>query len=63
MASLPVGWSRALSRPTTPSPAATRHRDGRMGIDATWKPGYPKPLEMPEEIVPRRDERCRECGL
>ncbi len=30
---------------------------GVMGVDATWKPGYPKPLVMPEEIVRRVDEK------
>jgi 4-hydroxy-3-polyprenylbenzoate decarboxylase len=30
---------------------------GIMGIDATWKPGYPKPLVMPEEIRRRVDEK------
>jgi len=24
---------------------------GRIGIDATWKPGYPPPVTMPEEVV------------
>ncbi len=28
-----------------------------MGIDATWKEGYPKPLRMADEIVKRVDER------
>jgi 4-hydroxy-3-polyprenylbenzoate decarboxylase len=36
---------------------------GPMGIDATWKRGYPAPLEMPPEIVRRVDERWREYGL
>src|SRR5207247_39403 len=26
------------------------HYGGRMGLDATFKPGYPAPLEMTEEI-------------
>ncbi len=30
---------------------------GKMGIDATWKKGYPAPLVMSEEIVRRVDER------
>jgi len=30
---------------------------GRMGIDATWKPGYPEPVVMPEEIVRSVDAR------
>ncbi len=30
---------------------------GVMGIDATWKPGYPEPLTMPDEIVKRVDEK------
>jgi 4-hydroxybenzoate decarboxylase subunit C len=28
---------------------------GVMGIDATWKPGYPKPLRMTDEVVKRVD--------
>ena len=28
---------------------------GVMGIDATWKDGYPKPLEMDEEIIRKVD--------
>ncbi len=30
---------------------------GVMGIDATWKPGYPKPLEMTESIKRHVEER------
>jgi 4-hydroxy-3-polyprenylbenzoate decarboxylase len=30
---------------------------GVMGIDATWKPGYPKPLVMIDEIINRVDEK------
>ncbi|HLP18355.1 MAG TPA: UbiD family decarboxylase [Bacteroidota bacterium] len=30
---------------------------GMLGIDATWKPGYQKPLVMDESIVKRVDER------
>jgi 4-hydroxy-3-polyprenylbenzoate decarboxylase len=30
---------------------------GIMGIDATWKNGYPKPLLMDETIVKRVEER------
>ncbi|HYQ87729.1 MAG TPA: UbiD family decarboxylase [Bacteroidota bacterium] len=30
---------------------------GVMGIDATWKPGYPAPLVMSDEIVRRVDEK------
>lgn len=30
---------------------------GPMGIDATWKEGYPEPLVMDERIVKRVDER------
>jgi len=30
---------------------------GVMGIDATWKRGYPAPLAMPEEITRRVEER------
>jgi UbiD family decarboxylase len=30
---------------------------GVMGIDATWKPGYPEPLIMPEGVVKRVDEK------
>jgi 4-hydroxy-3-polyprenylbenzoate decarboxylase len=30
---------------------------GVMGIDATWKPGYPEPLTMPDEIVKHVDQK------
>jgi 4-hydroxy-3-polyprenylbenzoate decarboxylase len=30
---------------------------GKMGIDATWKPGYPSPLTMPEEIIDTVNKR------
>ncbi len=33
---------------------------GRVGIDATWKEGYPLPLTMPEEIVRLVDRRWGE---
>ncbi len=33
---------------------------GRMGIDATWKVGYPEPVEMPESVVQRVDARWGE---
>ena len=33
---------------------------GTMGIDATWKPGYPEPLEMTPEIKERVDRRWEE---
>ncbi len=29
---------------------------GVMGIDATWKDGYPKPLKMTEEVIKKVDE-------
>jgi 4-hydroxy-3-polyprenylbenzoate decarboxylase len=33
---------------------------GIMGIDATWKEGYPKPLTMPEGVRKRVEERWEE---
>jgi 4-hydroxy-3-polyprenylbenzoate decarboxylase len=33
---------------------------GIVGIDATWKPGYPAPLEMDPAVVRRVDERWSE---
>jgi UbiD family decarboxylase len=33
---------------------------GVMGIDATWKEGYPEPLSMPEEVVKKVDRRWNE---
>ena len=30
---------------------------GRMGIDATWKTGYPEPLVMDEKIIRKVDEK------
>jgi 4-hydroxy-3-polyprenylbenzoate decarboxylase len=37
--------------------------EGVMCVDATWKQGYPEPLEMPEEIVKRVDSRWRDYGF
>ncbi|MEI8133643.1 MAG: UbiD family decarboxylase [bacterium] len=36
---------------------------GIMGIDATWKNGYPNPCTMPEEIVRRVTDRWSEFGF
>jgi 4-hydroxy-3-polyprenylbenzoate decarboxylase len=36
---------------------------GVMGIDATFKPGYPERLEMTADIVERVDSRWAEYGL
>jgi 4-hydroxy-3-polyprenylbenzoate decarboxylase len=33
---------------------------GRIGIDASWKTGYPEPVSMPEEIVQLVDRRWGE---
>jgi len=30
---------------------------GVMGIDATWKKGYPEPLVMNQDVINRVDER------
>ena len=37
--------------------------EGIMGIDATWKPGYPNPCIMSEEIVKLVDSRWAEYGF
>jgi 4-hydroxy-3-polyprenylbenzoate decarboxylase len=36
---------------------------GRMAIDATWKPGYPNPIEMDPEVVQLVDRRWKEYGI
>ncbi len=36
---------------------------GVMGIDATWKPGYQKPLEMDPDIIRLVDRRWGEYGI
>lgn len=36
---------------------------GPMGIDATFKPGYPDPLRMPEEIVERVNRKWDDLGI
>ena len=36
---------------------------GPLGIDATWKPGYPEPLEMDPVVVKKVDERWKEYGI
>jgi 4-hydroxy-3-polyprenylbenzoate decarboxylase len=33
---------------------------GVMGIDSTWKKGYPEPLRMPEDVVKKVDSRWNE---
>jgi 4-hydroxy-3-polyprenylbenzoate decarboxylase len=38
------------------------HR-GRMAIDATFKQGYPEPLEMDPDVVKKVDRRWREYGI
>jgi 4-hydroxy-3-polyprenylbenzoate decarboxylase len=37
--------------------------EGVCGIDATWKRGYPDPLEMPQSIVKKVDSRWKEYGF
>jgi len=37
--------------------------DGIMGIDATWKTGYPNPCTMPEEITKKVSDRWSEYGF
>jgi 4-hydroxy-3-polyprenylbenzoate decarboxylase len=37
--------------------------DGRIGIDATWKEGYPLPVTMPEDVIAKVDRRWAEYGL
>jgi 4-hydroxy-3-polyprenylbenzoate decarboxylase len=36
---------------------------GCLGIDATWKSGYPEPLEMTEEIREKVNARWAEYGI
>jgi 4-hydroxy-3-polyprenylbenzoate decarboxylase len=36
---------------------------GRIGIDATWKQGYPAPLEMAPEIIEQVNRRWGDYGL
>ena len=36
---------------------------GPLGIDATWKKGYPEPVEMSPEVVAQVTRRGREVGL
>jgi 4-hydroxy-3-polyprenylbenzoate decarboxylase len=37
--------------------------EGVLGIDATWKKGYPDPVEMPKETVKLVDARWKEYGF
>jgi len=39
------------------------HYSGCLGIDATWKTGYPDALEMPEEIREKVSARWSSYGL
>ena len=34
--------------------------DGVLGIDATWKPGYPDAVQMDPDVVRRVDQRWKE---
>ena len=52
-----VTFTRSESR----GPWTTNY--GVMGIDATFKPGYPERLEMSPDIVARVDSRWAEYGL
>jgi 4-hydroxybenzoate decarboxylase subunit C len=36
---------------------------GRLGINATWKPSYPEPLVMPDEIREKVNVRWAEYGI
>ena len=36
---------------------------GPMGIDSTWKKGYPEPVEMSPEAVEKVTRRWKEYGL
>jgi 4-hydroxy-3-polyprenylbenzoate decarboxylase len=36
---------------------------GPIGIDATWKEGYPLPLEMDPDVVRLVDRRWPEYGI
>ena len=36
---------------------------GPLGIDATWKKGYPEPVEMSPEIIEKVTRRWQEYGL
>ena len=37
--------------------------EGVLGIDATWKKGYPEPVQMPDAIVKLVDRRWSEYGF
>jgi 4-hydroxy-3-polyprenylbenzoate decarboxylase len=37
--------------------------EGVLGIDATWKKGYPEPVEMPSSIIRKVDQRWGEYGF
>jgi len=41
----------------------TAVHQGVMGIDATWKPGYPNPCELPAEIPQLVNDRWKEYGF
>jgi UbiD family decarboxylase len=37
--------------------------EGVLGIDATWKKGYPEPVEMPASTIKKVDQRWSEYGF
>ncbi|MDP4200680.1 MAG: UbiD family decarboxylase [Bacteroidota bacterium] len=55
--------ARDISFTRTTLAGATAVNEGIMGIDATWKPGYPNPCVMPEDVVNRVDSRWSEFGF
>lgn len=50
-----------LTRTELVGPTVRYH--GRVGIDATWKPGYPEPLVMPDDVVAKVNARWNSYGL
>lgn len=52
-----VVFTKSLLTGITPS------YHGVMGIDATWKTGYPNPCEMPEEVTALVTSRWKEYGF
>jgi 3-polyprenyl-4-hydroxybenzoate decarboxylase len=62
-------FTRGLTAPETSCPAAPASRaPGRnsavpLGIDATWKPGYPEPLRMDGMIIEQVERRWADYGI
>lgn len=54
---------RDILFPRTELRGARAVHSGPLGMDSTWKKGYPEPVEMSPDIIEKVTRRWREYGL